>query len=275
MNVGIDIGGTKMIAAIWNPDGSLRQTAKAATPPKAEDSIALIARLVAELGRPESLAHLTIAAPGLIDYERGILVGIPNLPWHHFPIRERVEAALGIIPLVEHDAAAGGYSEAIGGAGLGYQRVLYLTISTGIGTGLIDGGHIIHGAHGIEGGHITILEDGPLCSCGGHGHLEALVSGRAIKKRFGRLASEIHDEATWNIIAHELAIGIASLSVALSPDVVVLGGGVSTHYARFGDLLQRHLHSEEHIFPLPPVVPARYIETAVVRGALMLADAQD
>ena len=171
---------------------------------------------------------------------------------------------------LENDAACGGLSEALLGSGKGFKNVLYITISTGIGTSLIIDGQIFKGNRNLEGGHTTVDKDGPICSCGKPGHFESIASGKAIKRDFGKYAYEIKDKATWDKIANNMAIGVGNMMAIFSPDVVVLAGGVSVHWKHFSSPLIKHI-SDHYPFEIAPIKLGKYIETAPVMGALLLA----
>ncbi len=273
MKIGVDIGGTKIIAATRRPGGELLVTDKLATPADSADGLTAITRLVEAIAGTEKVESIAVVAPGALDFENGIMLHAPNIPWRNFDIKHRLESHFKKAHVsLEHDASAAALAEVLEGNGRGFKRVLYITISTGIGTGLVVDGKIEHGAHNIEGGHIVIDRDGPLCSCGGRGHFEALVSGRAIKRRFGMEAYEIFEPKIWDEITRDMAAGIVSLVDMISPDLVILGGGVSTHYDRFGLLLQKNLLTQHPLYKLPPILPAKNLETATVIGAIILAE---
>lgn len=272
--MGIDIGGTKLLAAYSSDGRRLTTTAKIATPQDQRQAIPAIMKLIDQVAAGRPIASVGLAAPGPLDFERGIMLAPPNLPWRNFPIVKALQDKTRHHVSLTHDAAGGGLTEAILGAGQGFKRVLYITISTGIGTSLVIDGQIDHGQSNSEGGHITIQSDGPICSCGARGHFEAVVSGRAIKRRFGKAGYQITDPKIWDEIARDMAAGIASLAAITTPDVIVLGGGVSVHFARFKKPLAHHL-GEVYKFHLPPVKMARFVETAPVIGALILASRSD
>ena len=271
MYVGIDIGGTKILVAA-SPNGRrMVRSQKIATPASSRAGVDAMVDLVHEVAGAKPVASIGVSSPGPLDLARGIITTPPNLPWHNVEIKRLLEKRLHVNVTVQHDAACGGLAEATLGAGKGSQRVLYVTISTGIGVSLIAGGRVYHDANrNIEAGHITIVQDGPECSCGGRGHFEALASGRAIKREFNKYAYEIKDARTWEKIASHMAAGLASLVAVYAPDIIVLAGGVSVHFHKFQKPLERYL-KEDYRFGIPPVKLAKYVETAPVIGALLLA----
>lgn len=271
MYVGIDIGGTKILAASSPTGRKMVRSQKIATPSSAKVAVEAMIDLAHEVAGSKPIASIGVSTPGPLDLARGIITTPPNLPWHNVEIKRLLEKRLNVNVTVQHDAACGGLTEALLGAGVGFERVLYVTISTGIGVSLIDHGQIYHGAErNIEAGHITIIQDGPECSCGGRGHFEALASGRAIKRQYGKMAYEIRDARIWEKIAAHIAAGLGSLIAVYAPDVIVLAGGVSVHYHKFSKPLERYLKND-YRFGLPPIKLAKYVETAPVMGALLLA----
>ena len=275
MYVGIDIGGTKMLAA-YSPDARrLTATAKMATPKNQREAIPDIIKLIDQVAHGRQVASIGVSAAGQHDLTRGVILTPPNMTWRNLAITKELSHRTGRHVVLENDAACGGLAEAMLGAGRDSRRMLYVTISTGIGTSLISGGQIDRGRLNTEGGHITIqAHDGPACHCGAKGHFEGMVSGYAIKRRFGKPAYQITDKATWDLIARDMAAGLASLAAMTTPEVIVLAGGVSTHYDRFKVPLARHM-GEVYRFELPPIKLAKFVETAPVIGALQLAARAD
>src|SRR5579883_2574637 len=188
----VDLGGTKIFAAIVDEHGRIvaseRRPTEAALGPDA-----VIERMVEALRtaaasadlRTEALHAIGVAAAGPVDAKRGMVTNPPNLPgWVEVPLVARVHAALGLPTVLENDANASAVGEHAFGAGRGADDMVYLTISTGIGAGIIIGGRLYAGASGAAGevGHMTVLPDGPLCGCGRRGCLEAMASGTGIAR---------------------------------------------------------------------------------------------
>jgi glucokinase len=273
MLIGVDIGGSKVLVAGSDSRLRLKGTRKQATPASPRAGLELIQALIHQVAGDQAIDAIAVAAPGPLDVRRGTLLRPPNLPWPDLNLAAPLSQAFRVPVTIENDANAAGLAEAALGAGRGYHIVLYVTISTGIGTGVVVGGHIYHGAHDTEGGHITINPQGPPCGCGGRGHFEAVCAGPAIFERFGKHAFEIKDRPTWDLIAADMALGLGSLISLLSPEVVVIGGGVGVHYPRFHQPLKKHLDRYNLLYPPPPVVQAKFVESAAVMGALLLARA--
>lgn len=266
--VGVDLGGTKILAGLGDTEGNIRAELKVAT--RAEEGpekvVGRIAQAVCELlqrtgVKEKEIGAMVVGAPGPLDPSSGIVYQPPNLPgWDSFPLKERLSGYFPDFPvMIDNDANLA----ALGEYRFGYQQVfdnlLFMTVGTGIGGGIIMDGRIHHGACGAAGefGHMVILpEDGPLCGCGSHGCLETLASGTAIAReardmvRAGkgallwelaghdmkRLTAEVvgeaarkADETASEIIAragHYLGIGLANLVNIFNPAAIVIGGGV-------------------------------------------------
>jgi glucokinase len=222
----IDLGGTQIRAAHVSPD--LTVSCRRAVPTAGEQGVdAVIARLSAlgasvlhearqaRLGDP---AGIGLSSPGPLDPWRGVVVAPPNLPgWTNVPLAARVGSALGLPVFLERDTNVAVHAEWRHGAGAGYHDLVYITVSTGIGGGIVLGDRPLIGADGTAGevGHLTVDLDGPLCGDGQPGHVEAIGSGTAIARQ-GRellargeapgLAALVHDPA---LVSAELVAAAA------------------------------------------------------------------
>ena len=188
--VGIDVGGTKVVALRVTSEG--KELARSVRPTPADDMDATLATLVAALGDvsgPEVVA-VGVGAAGLVEEGTGVLRFAPNLAWRDAPIAEVVGRAAGTRVIVENDCTAGAYGEYRVGAARGVAHVLYIGVGTGIGGGLILGDSLYRGAHGFaaEVGHIVVEPNGPVCGCGNRGCWETVASGSAITRE-GRTAA--------------------------------------------------------------------------------------
>ncbi|MHB8394213.1 MAG: ROK family protein [Candidatus Dormibacteria bacterium] len=240
--VGVDLGGTWVRAASFASDGTIAKRARVRTastlgPQGVADQICAV---VAEVAPGPAAGRLTaVGVPGPVDPVTGVVEGAPNLPgWRRVPLRQMVEAGLGGPCLVDHDASLAALGEHRQGAGRGFSNFAYITVSTGIGAGLVFGGRLYRGAQGTAGefGHMVIAPDGPVCSCGNHGCLEALASGTAIARAAGMesaaavsraaLAGDHAAAEVLNIAATHLGLAVGSLINLLNLDAIALGGGV-------------------------------------------------
>jgi glucokinase len=293
--LGADIGGTKILVGLVDRGGRVRAALRVATPDGPEAAAGAIVRardvVARRAGVPmRHLRNLTVGAgvPGPIDPAAGVVDHPPNLRgWGRVAIRDLLARALDAPVVIENDANAAAYGEWRAGAGRGARDLVYVTISTGIGGGLILGGRLHRGAAGTAGeiGHTVIDLDGHRCSCGRLGHLEGIAAGPAIARAAadsvaaGRVsllsaASPLNAEAvaraaaSGDALAREVlgragrcvGLAIGSLINVLSPEVIVVGGGV----LRAGPALWTPLRAAaaETSFPLP------YGRVRIVRAAL-------
>lgn len=277
--IGVDLGGTKILTALAGMEGHVMAEVKLPTEagggqPHVLGQIVRSVEQVLAVAKvtPEQVRGLALGAPGPLDTKLGIIHFAPNLDWHDVPIRQVLEQRLSIPVLLDNDANLAALGEHVYGAGRGEANMVYITVSTGIGGGLILDGRLYRGfADGAgEIGHMTVLPDGPLCGCGNRGCLEALASGTAIARDARDLAAcgrgeqilaaaggeltnitaitvataaAAGDTVAASIIAQAvryLGIGIANIINLLNPSLVVLGGGVMG----IGELVWQNLRLE-------------------------------
>lgn len=251
--LGLDIGGTKLAAGVVDESGGARSFLVEST--RAEEGPERGLRRLFELGRravAESglewsrIGAVGIGSGGPLDSSRGILVAPPHLPgWLDVPIVAAATEAFGLPVALENDATAAAAGEHRYGAGAGTSHMVYLTISTGVGGGVVIGGRLYRGATGNGGelGHVTVDCDGRVCrGCGRKGCLEAYVSGTSIAERAreagmagGLTATDVAAAAragdpvateVWNATTVALGCGLTSIVNLFEPELVVLGGGV-------------------------------------------------
>ena len=271
--VGIDIGGTKLATVLADKDGNILQKVRKPTESEKgpQHAVQLLLNMVDEvlnlsgLSR-ENISGIGVSCGGPLDTKTGVVYSPPNLPgWDALPLKDMIESEFHIPTVLENDANASALAEARFGGGRGYDYVLYMTMSTGIGGGIVVNGEIYHGANDSAGevGHQILLPDGPLCGCGKQGCLEALCSGPSIARRaqeaiadqsntsilkltggqINRVRSEHVLQAARNGDALAVALieetayymgwGIANLVNILNPEIVLLG----TIAVAAGDLL--------------------------------------
>jgi len=263
MYLGIDIGGTKTLVASLDDQGVIQERVKFPTPKVYTEFLKELSVSVASL-TTKSFWATGVAAPGRVDREHGVALAFGNLPWHDVPLKRDVHRIVKCPVVIDNDANLAGLSEAL--LIPNYETVLYVTISTGIGTGVITNHQIDPDFADSEGGQIMLEHKGKVQQW------EDFASGRAIVERFGKRASEITDQKTWRIISHDIALGLFDLITFIQPDAVVLGGGVSTHLDSFDDLLLAELKKyETPMTPIPPILRAQRPEEAVIYGCYDLA----
>jgi glucokinase len=242
--IGVDLGGTKILAGVVARDGSIVRRHERATPQDSQEHVlAELEAAVAEL-LDDSVQAVGFGVPSPIDQERGVVVRCVNVPLEDAPLRDRMHERFGVPVGLDNDANAAAIGEWRAGAGRGDDDIVMLTLGTGVGGGVITSGTAFRGRNGAgaELGHVVIVHDGRPCqgACTGHGHLEAYVSGssasEAAREAFGpsadahrlvRLADEGDGKAKELLeeIGHYLGSGIGSFANVFGPQLVILGGG--------------------------------------------------
>jgi glucokinase len=193
LTIGVDVGGTKIAGGLVTPKGRLVKTE--VLPTRAKDGVEtsfrqlerVIHSLIKAAQGKENIRGIGLCSPGALDRRTGLVINAPNLPgWEKLYLGKELERAFDLPTRVENDANTAGLAETLFGAGVGYRDLFYVTISTGIGTGIIVDRKIYHGTQGVagEGGHVSIDYRSPYrCSCGTLGCIEALAAGPAMARR--------------------------------------------------------------------------------------------
>ncbi len=306
--LGIDIGGTKTAIALENVCGERIAARVLPTQSDAFDTIERISKAIeAMLGENDAeLISIGIACPSPLDIEKGLVMSPSNLrEWNNFPIVKLFEERFKVPVILENDANAAALGEYIHGAGRGYKNIVYVTVSTGIGGGIILNGEIFHGVGAGAGelGHTIVQPDGVKCNCGSVGCVETICAGVHIARRAKeKLASGIvslmneiegninnvsaktvveaarrGDESAveiWDETCKFLAIGIANAVTLIAPEAVVIGGGIA---AATGAMLFAPLRKliPKYVSMIPAdkinILPAELGNESGVCGALALA----
>ncbi|MEI7632165.1 MAG: ROK family protein [bacterium] len=260
----VDVGGTKTLIASFNNKGEVVEQFKFPTPVDYKEFITQLVESIQNL-QSKKFEKCVIAMPGKMDRKKGVVLAFGNLGWHDVPIVSDLEHKLSIPVKIENDAKLAALSEAH--LIPEYRKVLYITVSTGIGGGMIINGKIDPNNKDAEYGHMLLEHDGKLQ------RWEAFASGKAIVEKFGKRASEIEDQATWYIVARNIALGLIDVIAATTPDAIVIGGGVGSHFAKYGDKLIEELKLyEDDLLHVPPVFGAQNAEEAVIYGCYILAN---
>jgi len=260
--LGIDLGGTKIAIACARLDGRVLAEQRILTRPEEgpEKNLECIGEAAAAILDQAGVARVELAAlgvsiPGPWDHDAGTFLDLPNLPgWEGYPIRRKLEEDFGVSVHMDNDANAAALAEWKFGAGKGCRDLIYLTMSTGIGGGLILDGRLYRGKNYNAGevGHQVILPDGPMCGCGLPGHLEALCSGSGMARRLRKRVTE-ENSIMWQMAGgdpeklsaeilvaavrrgdnlaveffrqtlDELSTGLANLVFILNPEMIILG----------------------------------------------------
>lgn len=264
MYAAIDIGGTKTLVAVFDQEKNIVEQHKFLTNHDYELFKIDLAKTVAGLSTSDFL-RAVVAVPGLVDRKRGIGLHFGNLPWENAPIQKDVEHIFSCPVLIENDANLAGLGEAVELMNP-KQKVLYITVSTGIGGGYVTNGKIDPKFEDAEIGHMKLEYKGHLEDW------EHFASGSAIYKKYGKKASEIDDPQVWYMISRNLAIGIINVVATMTPDVIVIGGGVGSHFDKFKDRLDEQLRIyETPLLTIPPIIQARHPEEAVLFGCYEFA----
>lgn len=246
MILGIDIGGTKIAAGLVGATGKVSrfETQPTEAARGAKHVLATIRNMIA--GRMDhSVTAIGVGIAGQVDHERGILHTSPNLPggFGNLCLAELLRREFRVPVVMENDARCFALAEATYGAGKKYDRVVGVTIGTGVGGGMVGGGLLVRGAENTAGefGHMIIDAAGPLCSCGKRGHLEAFSSLSGIARQFREIADarelvqlyQSKDRRARRVVevgAHALARGLTNILVVANPDCIVLGGGLANFH---------------------------------------------
>lgn len=260
----VDIGGTKTLIAVFSKKGEIIEQIKFPTPKNYEEFKIELAKVVDNLSTTDFVA-VGVGAPGRIDRKHGVVISCGNLGWKDIPLQHNFEKIFKAPIMLENDAKLAGLSEALL-VEQKYKKTVYITLSTGIGIALVINGAIDINVGDGGGKHMILEHDGK------HEAWEDFASGSAIVRRFGKRASEIEDPDTWKIIARDIGLGLRDVIAMLEPEVVIIGGGVGTHFNKYGKLLTKELDQyETPVFKMPPVIQAQRAEEAVIYGCYELA----
>ncbi len=263
--MGFDLGGTKMLAAVMSEDDRILGRSKQRTMSQEEPEeiyariVATIRGALADAGKEAGdILGIGIGSPGPLDLDKGKILDTPNLNLRQFPLKARLEEEFGFKVLLDNDVNVGTYGEYRFGAGKGFRHVVGIFPGTGIGGGLVLDGKLFHGATGAAGevGHMIVQMGGPLCGCGQYGCLEAVASKTSMAKDMVMLASnglaptvlgdggtdmkritsktfrkaiKANEQPVIRLVdraAEMLGVGMANCVNLLSPEIIVLGGGL-------------------------------------------------
>ena len=264
MYVGIDIGGTKTLVAVLDEHGVIIDEQRFETDREYSKFLDDVSNSIPKL-KIQDFAGGAAGVPGSLNRENGIAIKLGNLPWRNVPIQKDLEDIFKCPIAIENDAKLGALSEAMMLKDE-YNKVLYITISTGIGIGLVVGGAIDTNLGDAGGKTIMLEHDGKVEDW------EEFASGRAIVARYGKRAEDIDDAEIWKKIASDLAKGFIHLVAIIEPEVIVIGGGVGSYFERYGDFLKEDIQKYKMpVVKLPELIKAQRPEQAVVYGCYDLA----
>lgn len=259
MIVTIDTGGTKTLISSFGRNGKMGQSIKFPTPADPDEYVRALKEAVHAQFSHAEVDVIVLAIPGVIDH--GVVKWCGNLPWRNIDMGKRLKDLIPGAPLfIENDAKL---------AALGETRSLptipvssfYVTISTGIGGGLVVNGQLDQGMRFSEIGHIPLEYDGKVRIW------ESFASGHAIVDTYKKFARDITSPRTWRQIADRMSRGFLVVIPTIQPDIIIIGGSVGTYFDRYADFLTGILreHLPDHI-DVPKFVQARHPEEAVVYG---------
>lgn len=275
--IGLDIGGTKLIAASADEHGRVIKRERAATPKSLDEGMALLDKMIATVSDGARIACMGAATGGPLNWQTGVVSPLHQPEWRDVPLKKLMEAKYGCRFNVDVDGNLAALAEHHHAAEKS-PKLLYLTISTGVGGGFVIDGLIYRGMNGEhpEVGHQSVsyrLAEGRTvaCPCGSNGCLEALVSGSGIRRLYRKPPEEL-TAAEWEEVAWNLGQGLRNLAVIYLPDVIVVGGGVTfgareTLLAPAIQVMRDHLK----IVPHPKVFASELGEHNVLTGAILLA----
>lgn len=283
--LGVDLGGTKILTAVSDEKGNIITSSRVSTEADRGQN-QVINNIMSSINSVLSQTDLTltdikrigVGSPGPLNISEGIVVESPNLGWENVPLVDILKEKTGIAVVLENDANAAALGEKWFGIGKDVDNLIYITVSTGIGGGIIINRRILHGANDTAGeiGHFVVHTDGPICGCGNHGCFEAVASGTAInslgrelaikypdsllykmvkgdpEKIDGRIVAEAarHGdkmaEQIWHDEARYLGIGIANLLNIFNTEMIILGGGVMNAWDLINDVMKETI--EEYTF---------------------------
>ncbi len=303
LTLAVDIGGTHIRVAAFEADSitpaAHTRTKSLAKTPGVYDRLV---KAIESVWQEGNIAAIGIASPGPLDPHRGVILDTPNIPeWKNFPVAPKLSEHFGVPVFLDNDANLAGLGEWQYGAGVGHHDLVYITISTGIGGGVISHDQLLQGFHGMgaELGHMIIDPNGPPCGCGHNGHVESFSSGPAIARYVteqlkagqksslqadpGLSAVQIASAAlegdplaisAFERAGHYLGIGVANYLAIFDPSILIFGGGVSQVgdllFKPFKESLRRHVFHPHYLDDLV-ITEAALGDNAGLLGALALA----
>ncbi|MGH7196189.1 MAG: ROK family protein [Candidatus Saccharimonadales bacterium] len=264
MITAVDVGGTKTLIAQFDkalqPVNELRFATSA-------DPAEFLQELTRQLEQFNSISALSIGVPGVVD-DKGTIVRCGNLPWHNLPLKRLLTEHYNCPIYIENDANLAGLAE-INALPKTPPLGVYITLGTGIGSGIYVQGRLLPALSPSEAGHMIFWHEDKWQEW------EDFASGKAIKQHFNKMAKELHEPQEWQWVAEHLAIGLGAIIPMLQPSVIVFGGGVSTQFEQFQHLLQEQLKRRiPHYISQPELRKAKHPEEAVLYGCYYYATHQ-
>lgn len=310
--IGVDLGGTKILTAVSDNQGKIIERVKIATEAlKGQDKVISnivesVEEVINKAGiKKDEIIRMGLGTPGPLNIKEGLIYEAPNLNWENVPIVSILKEKIGIEINLENDANAAALGEKWFGAGKDVDSMIYMTVSTGIGGGIIIDKKILHGISDTAGeiGHFVIQTDGPICGCGNHGCFEAVASGTAING-IGKYLAAMHPDSLlyklvdgditkidgkiiydaakkgdkyakqiWYDEARYLGIGIANLINIFNTSTIVLGGGVMNSWDLIADKMIETIknYAFESAYNSVDIRRASLADDVGVQGAIAVA----
>lgn len=263
MKLAVDIGGTKVLVALFNDSDEIEKQYKFETPKNYDNFLDEFKKQLVNLN-DYSFDIAAVAIPEMIDRKSMFLIDGGNLKWRQKNIIKDLSDILNCQVLLENDANLAGLSEAINVKNQ-FQRVMYLTISTGIGGALVINQGISEHNLNLEPGLMKLMHNDQLT------RWEHFASGRAIVEQYHQFAKEIYDDQIWQAVSDNIVQGLVVLVPLFQPEVIVFGGSVGSYFDRYQKFLLAGLQAGiESFVPLPALKQALHPEEAVVYGCLEL-----
>lgn len=275
--VGLDIGGTKFLVAGADRDGQILRRAQKPAPPGLQEGLDALHGMIETVAGGEAITAMGAAIGGPLDWQEGIVSPLHQPEWREVPLKDLMQQRWGCPFAVDVDTNVAALGEYYFGEAEA-SRLLYLTVSTGMGGGFLVDGEIYRGVGGDhpEAAHQSIPyqcahPERIECECGVQDCLEALVSGNGIRRIYGRPAEEL-DEDEWEEVAYNLGQGLRNLAVLYVPEAIVLGGGVAIGrgeklVAPAREVMEEHLR----IVPAPQVRLSRLGYDTALMGTIAVA----
>jgi glucokinase len=275
--VGLDIGGTKFLVTSSDEKGRILDRVQEATPQSLEDGLDALNRMIATVSKGRRVKSMGAAIGGPLDWKKGIVSPLHQPGWRDVPLKTIMEERWKKPFFVDVDTNVAALGEYYFGAEQA-QRLLYITLSTGMGGGFLIDGKIFRGMDGghPEVGHQSInfqcsYPERVVCECGAGDCLEALVSGNGIRRIYGKPAEKLNPEE-WEEVAYNLGQGLRNLSAIYLPEIIILGGGVAIGGGE--QLISgavKHMKERLHIVPAPQVCLSRLGHDTALSGAIAIA----
>lgn len=265
MYIAIDIGGTKTLIAAFSAEGEVLDSKKYPTNKNFDDFMVELVSSVEEISKNQPITAISVAAPALINHDQQIAVAFGNLNWQNVDIVSPLKYNFTDLVFIENDAKLGALGEANLGAGRDHDTVLYVTISTGIGTGITKSGRLDETLINAEGGMMEFAHGGHL------ERWEKFASGKAFYEKYKTFGSDDNNPDHWREWSKEVAIGLLNLISIIQPDVVVIGGSMGNHIAKYHDFLYQDIQDlRGPTVKMPIIVGAEHPDEAVINGCYVL-----